>query len=73
MLQGIAVRLGKKDSDVRKAAIRALQGRTDLIEEILERIAVRLGDDNSNVRTAAIDVLKRSYRYNFSLVDLLPS
>ncbi|KAF1365074.1 hypothetical protein EJ07DRAFT_97345 [Lizonia empirigonia] len=57
-LQAIAARLEDEDSDVRRAAIKALQGWTNLTEEMLQAIAARLEDEDSDVRWAAIKALQ---------------
>ncbi|KAK4194277.1 NACHT domain-containing protein, partial [Triangularia verruculosa] len=56
--QGIAARLEDKDRDVRRAAIRALQGRADLPEQMLQGIAARLEHEDWDVRQAAIEALQ---------------
>ncbi|KAK0703517.1 NACHT domain-containing protein [Lasiosphaeria miniovina] len=57
VLQRIAARLEDSDSDVRQAAIEALQGQAGLTEEVLQCIAARLEDSDSDVRRAAIEAL----------------
>ncbi|KAJ8115508.1 hypothetical protein OPT61_g2859 [Boeremia exigua] len=57
MLQAIAARLEHEDLDVRRAAIKALQGQANLKEEMLQAIAARLEHEDSGVRQAAAEML----------------
>ncbi|KAK0722210.1 hypothetical protein B0T26DRAFT_701827 [Lasiosphaeria miniovina] len=58
VLQGIVARLEDNDSDVRRAAIKALQGQAGLAEEVLQHIVAQLEDTDFYVRRAAIERFK---------------
>jgi NACHT/LRR/PYD domain-containing protein 3 len=58
MLEGVAVRLGDDDWDVRRAVVDVLESQTHLPQQVLEDVAARLGDDHWYVHRAAVDVLK---------------
>ncbi|GKZ26826.1 hypothetical protein AbraIFM66951_005023 [Aspergillus brasiliensis] len=56
-LKAIMARLDNQDPEIKKAAIYALGGQSNLQEEALKQITDRLEDEDPGVRMAAIDVL----------------
>ena len=57
ILKAAAARLEDGNSNVRWAAVEALQGQSALPKEILEAVAARLEDEDSHVKKAAVDAL----------------